>query len=437
MPMNKQTKQLIALGGLVVVAGVVAYVFVFKGEDLPEKVPANNAAKLAEPAATPTPNSGTVKPGTTPTTPGAATPVVQDQDLEIPEPHKFTHTPYTWPFDNGGANFVARPEKNIFAAFDPFLVQNIDVVDPQRREYIESLKQEWILDGLIETRQQLSIFDGAGKALLGNSITAPRPQTRPVVKMDPKTKKPMRDKDDKVIVEDLPVFDDAGQPVFERKLDTEGKPVSDKNGNPVYVQDILYIRVNPDGKPLLDKDGKSVLDEAGRPLPDKDGKPRADKDGKPIVIRNPGPTDRVKRLVVQVDEMEKVLVTDAEGVPILDEKGKLMWTVKPVIEKDKNGKEIPGGKILKVDDNTLQSEIKLVLEATFKDKRRPYKEKDRLTGTRFTILKIFQKRRYWNDTLTDFRVRAGIDLISDTGAPLTIFVTDDDRYTVEEATEKK
>src|SRR5688500_5911979 len=185
MAMDKQTKQLIALGGLVVVAGIVAYFFYFRGDDEAAKNPPKNATKPADPVTTPTPNSGTAqpKPGattTTPTTPGGTPPVVVDQDLEIPEDENIRIPEVTWKYENGGRNFVPQPERNILAAFDPFLVQNIDVVDPQRREYIESLKQEWILDGIIETKQELAVFGPDGKALIGNSITAPRQLTEPV-----------------------------------------------------------------------------------------------------------------------------------------------------------------------------------------------------------------------------------------------------------------
>jgi hypothetical protein len=220
-----------------------------------------------------------------------------------------------------------------------------------------------------------------------------------------------------------------GQPVFEQAVDENGQPVVDKDGKPVYVQDILYVRVDPDGKPLLDKDGKSVLAEDGKPLPD-NGKPKVDKDGKPIIVRNPGPNERVKRLIHQVPLMIKQLVLDEKGAPMLDENKKLKFNLVPEVDPVTK-------KPVMVDDDTPQFEVKLVLEATFKDKRRPYKEKDRLTGTRFTILKIFQKRPYYNENKTDVKVRAGVDLISDTGAPLTIFVTDDDRYTIEVTGEPK
>jgi hypothetical protein len=423
MAMDKQTKQLIALGGLVVVAGIVAYFFYFRGDDEATKNPPKNATKPADPVTTPTPNSGTAQPGatTTPTTPGGTPPVVVDQDLEIPEDENIRIPEVTWKYENGGRNFVPQPERNILAAFDPFLVQNIDVVDPQRREYIESLKQEWILDGIIETKQELAVFGPDGKALIGNSITAPKPLTEPVVKKDANGK-PVKDKDGKYVIEDQPVMKD-GQPVYEQAVDENGQPVVDKDGKPVYVQDILYVRVDPDGKPLLDKDGKSVLAEDGKPLPD-GGKPKVDKDGKPIIVRNPGPNERVKRLIQQVPLMIKQLVVDEKGVPVLDENGKLKFKLVPELDPVTK-------KPVMVDDDTPQFEVKLVLEATFQDKRRPYKEKDRLTGTRFTILKIFQKRPYWNENKTDVKVRAGVDLISDTGAPLTIFVTDDDRYTIE------
>lgn len=287
--MNKQTKQLLALGGLVLVAGVVAYFAVFR-DDAPPK-PANNPAPVNVPVAgTPTPTT-TAGPGsTTPAQPGGPAPVVAEQDLDIPEEMKITAREHIWQWSNSGRNFVPDPARNLFSAFDPLWVQNIDVVDPTRRENIEAVKAEWILDGLIETLQNVQKLDADGKPIVGED------------QIDPVT----------------------------------GEVMRDSNGRPLKK------------KVPLKKDGEIVPDENGDPV--------------------------------------------------------------------------------MVDDRTPQMEIKLVLEAWFKDKRRPYKKSDRLTGTQFTIHEIFQNRVYRFDGQRDFTVRSGIDLISDTGAALTIFLTDDVRY---------
>lgn len=240
--MDKQTKQLILLVGLIVVAGGIAAFVFLGGEDTSAPPP---PATGTEPTPTPTPSGEGTQPAPSGATaaPGA-TPVVVEQDLEIPEPVKPTMPRYKWPWPDGKGH---TPGPDELAAFDPLLVQNIDVVDPERREYIETLKKEWVLVGIMETTQEVPV------------------------------------------------------------LDENGKPVMDENGNP-------------------------------------------------------------------------------------------------------------------------RTEVKRVLEAWFLDKRRPYREKDRLTNTRFTIEKIFLNRKYVSESGMDFKIRSGVDLAGDTGAKLTIFLADDDRY---------
>ncbi|MCA8915850.1 MAG: hypothetical protein KDB90_10605 [Planctomycetes bacterium] len=243
--MNKQTKQLIALGGLVLVAGVIAaWNFGLFGGGEPEKPAPDPAAAAGTP--TPTPPAGEPA-ATTPSAaggvPGGPAPQTQDLDLEIPEPVTLVMPRYRWNWTNAGEDYVKSPDYDPkLAAYDPLWVQNIDVVDPKRKEYIDNLKQEWVLDGLTET-------------------------------------------------------------------------------------------------------------------------------------------------------MQRVTRKDADG------------------------------------NNVEQEEM--VLEAWFRDKKRPYGEKDRLTNTRFTIEKIFKNRVYRSEGSSDFKVRSGVDLAGDTGAKLTIFVGDDGRYAPE------
>lgn len=164
--MDKQTKQLILLVGLIVVAGGVA-AFVFLGGDDPPPPPATDATATP----TPTPTTGPVTPGTPnagpSATPGAqpgAVPIVVEQDLEIPEPVKPTMPRYKWPWPDGKGH---TPGPDDVAAFDPLLVQNIDVVDPERREYIEKLKTDWVLVGIMETLQEVPVLDENGKPVMG------------------------------------------------------------------------------------------------------------------------------------------------------------------------------------------------------------------------------------------------------------------------------
>jgi hypothetical protein len=162
--MNKQTKQLLALGVLVIIAGGVA-AWNFLGGDEPKQPATPNPA-----AATPSPTTPAGTPGTTPSTtpsvpggaPGAA-PKTQDIDLDIPEEVKLQMPRYNWSWDNGGWKVESAPDVDrSLIAYDPLWVQNIDVVDPKRKEYIDNLKAEWILDGLIETMQRVSTKDADG-----------------------------------------------------------------------------------------------------------------------------------------------------------------------------------------------------------------------------------------------------------------------------------
>ncbi|MCB9894774.1 MAG: hypothetical protein H6839_10010 [Planctomycetes bacterium] len=166
--MDKQTKQLAVLGGLVVIGGLVAaWQFGLFGGGEPEKPKTDPAAAAGTP--TPTAPGGEPAP-TTPSNPGGAqgvpggpAPQTQDVDLDIPEPVVIPMPRYRWQWDNGGWEWENKPDidrKSL--AYDPLWVQNIDVVDPKRKEYIDNLKQEWVLDGLSETMQRVQTKDAEG-----------------------------------------------------------------------------------------------------------------------------------------------------------------------------------------------------------------------------------------------------------------------------------
>lgn len=174
----------------------------------------------------------------------------------MPEEAKISPSQDTWewPSPAGGKDDTTDISTGGIRPFDPLMVQNIDVVDPERKKYIEDLKEQWVLDGIIETKQRVPVVDEKGKPKLG-----------------------------------------------------------------------------PDGEPIM--------------------------------------------------------------------------------------------------------EVRLVLEAMFKDRRRPYRVKDRLTNTRFTIKEIFTSRVYKIEGSDEIMIRDGVDLIGDTGANITLFLTDDTRY--EKSAEKK
>lgn len=412
--MTKQTKQIIILIVLVVVAGIVA-VFMLNRED--EKPvappPANTGATPSAPGGT-APAEGA---GPTPIVPSAgpgATPAVEaPQDLDMPEPVKLTAPRYSWQWEApvGGEGAKYGAVTGVYPPFDPLVVQNIDVVDPGRKKYIEELKSDWIIDGITITEQKRPILDESGKQLLGESVMVPKPKTRKVARRD-ENGEVLFDENGEAVMEDMIVY--------EPELDSRGNPRVDENGNPVYVQ-----------IPLLDDEGNEVKDEAGQvvmvPKPvyeqakDETGK-LLTKDGKPVWVMQPKYDSKGNRVVKQVQQvlrLQKIEVIDGNKTPIFDEAGQPVIEEKKVVDDD--------GNPVMVADDTPQFEVKKVIEVWFKDHRRPYREKDRLTNTRFIINKIFTNRVYQQEG-GGTRVRAGVDLLGDTGAKITLNLSDDARY---------
>lgn len=168
--MNKQTKQLAILGGLVVVAGIVAYFFVLKPKE-PTPTPAANTPAPA--AAATTPNAAPTAPGqpnAAPApagTPGAA-PVAVLEPLPMPKDEPLPVISYTWVHPMvekgtpiGGFNFDWK--KNGALVFDPMHVQNLDVVAPERRLYIEKIRTEWVIEGITITPQMVLKVNDKGE----------------------------------------------------------------------------------------------------------------------------------------------------------------------------------------------------------------------------------------------------------------------------------
>lgn len=172
--MDKQTKQLAALGALVVVAGIVAYFMYFKGPST--TAPADNTAAATPPATgapapgpAPAPGAGTAAPAGA--APGAATPgapagpvVLTAADaLPMPKPEQLPSITYTWKADDHYGEYGVHVFKAGDMRFDPLHVQNIDVVDPDRRQYIEKIKKDWIIEGVTETWQQVAVTEENGQ----------------------------------------------------------------------------------------------------------------------------------------------------------------------------------------------------------------------------------------------------------------------------------
>lgn len=171
--MSKQNKQLIVLVGLIVVAGIVAYFFIFKEKAPPPPPPADNTAAPAPagppPAAPATPGQPAPAPGG-----GTAAPVVSNEPLPMPKDEPLPVVTYSWRVAGplGGANHD-RKDPKIEQPFDPFHVQNLDVVAPERQLYIARVKQDWVIEGITITPQMVVKKNAKGEAELdekGNKI---------------------------------------------------------------------------------------------------------------------------------------------------------------------------------------------------------------------------------------------------------------------------
>lgn len=163
--MNKQTKQLIVLGGLVVVAAIVAF-FMYGGGDSPSPKPTANTAQGDAPPPAPT-QGGQAPAGGAPGAPGAApgAPAADAAaDLPVPpvpeKPVGVLAWTWKWAAPEGGKEY--KPPVGQMPLYDPLKVQNVDVVDPERRKVIDQLRLEWVLDGIIITKQEVQEKDEAG-----------------------------------------------------------------------------------------------------------------------------------------------------------------------------------------------------------------------------------------------------------------------------------
>lgn len=163
--MDAQKKKLIILVALVVVGGGVL-LFLYRdmifGKD--EPAPAgNDAAPAADAGAPPPPAAGT-QPATTNGQPGAVIDPVTglakeaetpDRDLELPEDFVYKPDELKWKWTKqltpeGG---VPRPGQKGYV-FDPFLVKNPDVADPNKAEEINAVRDAWQINGITLMEEQ-------------------------------------------------------------------------------------------------------------------------------------------------------------------------------------------------------------------------------------------------------------------------------------------
>ena len=142
--MDKQKKQLAILGGLVLVAIIVAFVM-FPKEKPPEKKPATaNAAPVNSPVPVGPANSTARPVPGQPGQPGAPKkePPLPMPDLTKTVPEVKNHK-WDWELKPGEPPRAIPP-------YDPFLIVNIDVAQPELQKEIRKLKEDWIPDGISE-----------------------------------------------------------------------------------------------------------------------------------------------------------------------------------------------------------------------------------------------------------------------------------------------
>lgn len=171
--MNKQQKQLIVLVVLIVVGGGVAawQLKLFGGEE-PTQAPASNVGALPignnpNPAATGTnPNVGI---GGQPAAAAAAVKSKYETPGQIPTREVLVVPTYAWPVNppDSGENWE-KERGRAFWQYDPLFVQNLDVVEPDRKKYIDELRAQWVLDGITEMEHivKVEIKDAEGKPVL-------------------------------------------------------------------------------------------------------------------------------------------------------------------------------------------------------------------------------------------------------------------------------
>jgi hypothetical protein len=156
MAMNKQQKQLaILVPALVILAGLGAWHLGVFGSSSPPPKARDKAAQ------TPPRPAQTVQ---TPRTPAAraaaaraAETVEDEKPLDIPPPPGFVRRLPVWPVEAPSGSRGWQPRPGEFWPYDPLFVQNIDVADPGRREYIDRLFAEWRLDGISRIRQPVPV----------------------------------------------------------------------------------------------------------------------------------------------------------------------------------------------------------------------------------------------------------------------------------------
>ncbi|MCL4730261.1 MAG: hypothetical protein KJ044_07510, partial [Planctomycetes bacterium] len=131
---------------------IVAYFMVFR-DKTPPPAPAQNPPAAQNPPSAQQPPAGTPGPGT----PGAAGPAVaSNEPLPMPKAEEIPSVTYTWPVAPGvgGFNWDFK-DFTKEQPYDPLRVQDLYVVAPERRQYIDKIRQDWVLEGISITPQHV------------------------------------------------------------------------------------------------------------------------------------------------------------------------------------------------------------------------------------------------------------------------------------------
>jgi hypothetical protein len=73
-----------------------------------------------------------------------------------------------WPEETAGGRYWA-PRRGEAMPYDPLRIQNIDVVDPGRREHLDRIRSDWRLVGITETWRWVTVLDEQGEPVLNEN----------------------------------------------------------------------------------------------------------------------------------------------------------------------------------------------------------------------------------------------------------------------------
>jgi hypothetical protein len=109
--------------------------------------------------------SGTDAVATTTTSIPELSPFEIDLSLPLPADSPVSYQATAWPEPiAGGIDHTTG--LNMPLPYDPLRIQNIDVVDPGRRAYLDQIRNDWKLLGITETWRWVTVLDARGEPKL-------------------------------------------------------------------------------------------------------------------------------------------------------------------------------------------------------------------------------------------------------------------------------